>query len=117
MAVAFALAVKIGTSYGLPWDPKRAALAGKEWRTGSIRIQFLIIHRRYLLPSDVHRSPRSEDFPEKAEIASEAQSWLISENIISSRSLVVRRGSQYVKGEVGHSNGRSKGEVHSRRTD
>ncbi|KAG0627318.1 hypothetical protein M758_2G191700 [Ceratodon purpureus] len=35
MAVAFALAVKISTSYGLPWDPTRAALASKkEWRTG-----------------------------------------------------------------------------------
>ncbi|KAG0588338.1 hypothetical protein KC19_2G235900 [Ceratodon purpureus] len=73
MAVAFALAAKISTSYGLPWDPKRAALAGKkEWRTGSLTCLLLIIHRRYLLPSDVHRSPRSEDFPEKAEIASEA---------------------------------------------
>ncbi|KAG0588362.1 hypothetical protein KC19_2G238100 [Ceratodon purpureus] len=80
--VAFALAVKISTSYGLPWDPTRAALASKkEWRTGvaywfnphsgSLTCLFLIIHRRYLLPSDVHHSPRSEDFPEKAEIASE----------------------------------------------
>ncbi|KAG0588332.1 hypothetical protein KC19_2G235300 [Ceratodon purpureus] len=30
MAVAFALAVKISTSYGLPWDSERAALAGKK---------------------------------------------------------------------------------------
>ncbi|KAG0627317.1 hypothetical protein M758_2G191700 [Ceratodon purpureus] len=95
MAVAFALAVKISTSYGLPWDPTRAALASKkEWRTG-VAYWFnphsgsltclLIIHRHYLLPSDEHRSPRSEDFPEKAAIASGAQSRLTIESNICSR--------------------------------
>ncbi|KAG0627451.1 hypothetical protein M758_2G201900, partial [Ceratodon purpureus] len=54
-----------------------------EWRTGSIRFQ-LIIHRRYLLSRDVHRSPKSEGFLEKAGIASEAQSWLTGESIIRS---------------------------------
>ncbi|KAG0588500.1 hypothetical protein KC19_2G247500 [Ceratodon purpureus] len=72
-----------------------------EWRTGSIRFQ-LIIHPADVLSRDVHRSPRSEGFLEKARIASEAQSWLTGESIIRSRSLIVRRGRQYVKVEVGH---------------